>query len=300
MSTPFISIVIPLYNKALYIEKTLKSVLNQTYNDYEILIVDDGSTDDGVELIKSNHKNDKIRIIQKENGGPSSARNRGVQEAKGEWVVFLDADDFFLPTALSVFSKLIENNKGINYFVCNYYIVQDGKIQLYSYTRRNGIIKKPFYLEAIRDLTERPGSSIIRKELLLEHPFKENFRRYEDAECQYEIMRNNIMYQHSEPVMITNRDTGCASAYRKNIEEDFVGSLVFKDKSFWEQMTLYLLALDCKRGYPQAANKLYGSIYKRLDLRMVYYVIAAYWVIRRVNNRFLNRGKNISLDDLLK
>lgn len=300
MSTPFISIVIPLYNKALYIEKTLKSVLNQTYNDYEILIVDDGSTDNGVELIKNNYKCSKIRIIQKDNGGPSSARNRGVVESRGEWIVFLDADDQLLPSALSVFSSLITENKGIEYFVCNYYLAQDGKAQLFTNTKRKGIVKKPFYLESLRELSERPGSSVIKRELLLKHPFNEKFRRFEDAECQYEIMRNNLLYICSEPVMISNRDAGCASFYRKKIEEDFVGSLNFKGKSFWEQMTLYLLALDCRKGYPHKANKLYGHIYKRLDLKMVHNLFRIYWVINKIIDRFLHRRKVVPVECLLK
>ena len=295
-----ISIVIPLYNKALYIEKTLMSVLNQSYDDYEVIIVDDGSTDKSVELIMNNYQSKKIKIVQKENGGPSSARNRGVVEAKGEWIVFLDADDQLLPSALLVFSKLINENKGINYFVCNYYMAQDGEAVLFTNAKRNGIAKNPFYLESLRELSERPGSSIIKRELLLKHPFNEKFRRFEDAECQYEIMRNNLLYLCSEPVMITNRDTGCASFYRNNIDEDFVGSLNFQGKSFWEQMALFLLALDCRNGYPQKANELYGKVYKRIDLKIVYNLFRVYWGINKLTDRLLRKEKVVSVEGLLK
>ena len=294
---PVFSVVIPLYNKAKYIKTCIDSVFKQTYRDYEVVIVDDGSTDNGVEVIQKSYNSNKIRIVQKENGGPSSARNNGVKEANGEWVVFLDADDVFLPNALFVFSKLIKTNADINYFVCNYYIAINGKAKLFSDKKYNGVVKNPFYLEAIRELTDRPGSSAIKRELLLKYPFNEKLRRYEDAESQYEMMRTTPVYQCSTPVMISNRDAGCASFYRKDINEDFVGSLEFNGKSFWEEVTLYHLALDCKKGYPQYASK-YEKIYKRLDLKLTFFLIKIYWYL---NKRFkIRNNSEIAVSELLK
>lgn len=87
-----ISVVIPLYNKEASIAQSLKSVLSQEYDDFEVVIVDDGSTDGSVDVVEA--MNDpRIRLIKQENGGPSKARNTGVKNAKGEWILFLDADD---------------------------------------------------------------------------------------------------------------------------------------------------------------------------------------------------------------
>lgn len=95
-----ISVVIPLYNKAHTIVNTLNTVINQTYNDFEVIIVNDGSTDNGVEVIKQNFHDDRIRIVNQENAGVSMARNTGIQTAKGEWIAFLDADDEWLSNYL--------------------------------------------------------------------------------------------------------------------------------------------------------------------------------------------------------
>ena len=103
----FISIVIPLYNKAHTIVKTLKTVFAQTYQYFEVIIVNDGSTDNGVQLILEHFKDPRIRIISQENAGVSAARNRGIEEAKGDWVAFLDADDEWLPGYLNEISILI-------------------------------------------------------------------------------------------------------------------------------------------------------------------------------------------------
>ena len=281
---PLISVVIPLYNKAPYIVKTIQSVLHQTFDDFEIVIVDDGSTDHSAEVVWQHFTSEKIRLIEKENGGPSSARNRGVQEAKGSWIVLLDADDFLLPDALAYFASLLEN--GRDYYICNYYIKEGNEIKLFSKVRMYGEVKDPFYLEAVRDLTERAGSAIIKKELLLNHPFNEKLRRYEDAEWQYQAMRQCRVFVSPVPVMISNRDATAAACAREDVNEDFIGHLDFKGKRYWEQMSLYLLALECKYAYPQSATQLYGKIYKRIDLRLGYLYI-------RIRNLMVHRMRDL-------
>ena len=103
-----ISVVIPLYNKAHTIVHTLSTVMRQNYADYEVVIVDDGSTDNGVQLIREHFKDPRIRIIHQENAGVSVARNRGIEEAHGQWVAFLDGDDEWHPEYLSIMCCAIE------------------------------------------------------------------------------------------------------------------------------------------------------------------------------------------------
>ncbi|HSQ77791.1 MAG TPA: glycosyltransferase family A protein, partial [Nitrospirota bacterium] len=97
-----ISVIVPTFNRALMVEKTIYSVLNQTYKDIEIIVVDDGSTDNTNEVIRriETSASRTVRYIKKTNGGCSSARNMGIRNAEGDAVAFLDSDDQFLPGAL--------------------------------------------------------------------------------------------------------------------------------------------------------------------------------------------------------
>lgn len=101
------SIVIPLYNKAPYISQTINSVLSQSVQDFEIIVVDDGSTDGGASIVRS-ISDPRIRLIQQENAGVSKARNRGIQAARAEYVAFLDADDEWCPGFLEKIGYLAD------------------------------------------------------------------------------------------------------------------------------------------------------------------------------------------------
>lgn len=106
------SIVIPVYNGEKYLSKCLDSVINQTYDDYEIIIVDDGSTDNTKKIIMS-YKNDKIKYFYKENGGVSDARNYGISKVSGEYFMFVDADDYISTDTLKIIDKGINRNTDI-------------------------------------------------------------------------------------------------------------------------------------------------------------------------------------------
>ena len=101
-----ISVVIPLYNKALYIERALRSIQRQTYEPFEIIVVDDGSSDDGGSIVRK-FEMKGLRLISQRNLGVSAARNRGMYEANADLVAFLDADDEWLPCHLDTLARLI-------------------------------------------------------------------------------------------------------------------------------------------------------------------------------------------------
>jgi len=102
-----ISVVIPLYNKAPHIQRALQSVLAQTWQDFEVIVIDDGSTDGGGEIIRG-ISDSRIRLVQQENAGVSAARNRGIKEAQADLIAFLDADDAWKPRFLETILRLRE------------------------------------------------------------------------------------------------------------------------------------------------------------------------------------------------
>jgi glycosyltransferase involved in cell wall biosynthesis len=274
-------------------------LLNQTYQDFEVVVVDDGSSDNSVAIVKG-FCSDKIRIIEKENGGPSSARNRGVKEACGQWIVLLDADDLLLPNALACFDAQQRTHPECKYFVGNFYDMYDKEnIRLGSFANINKLLKNSFYYEATRELTETSGTAMFEKSLLTEEPFNEKLYRYEDAERQYRLMRKYQIYMFSTPVSIIDRSAACASRPRQRIDEDFIGCLDFDKKSFWEQVALYLLALECKDCYPEDAERLYGDIYTRWDLKLALTIVK--WKAK-ISNKYFHRSKRhirFKLEDLI-
>jgi glycosyltransferase involved in cell wall biosynthesis len=111
----FLSIIIPTFNRCKLLNRALNSVFNQTYSDYEVIVIDDGSTDDTAEMLQKNFTH--LRYSCQSNHGVSAARNKGLELAKGEWVAFLDSDDEWLPQKLEKQISLLKAKPG--YKICH-------------------------------------------------------------------------------------------------------------------------------------------------------------------------------------
>lgn len=266
-----ISVVIPLYNKEASIKQSLMSVLSQSYQDFEVVIVDDGSTDGSVAKVEE-IQDSRIRLIRQENGGPSKARNIGVKNAKGEWVLFIDADDEMLPDAISNFAKYIEKIPNADMFLAEVVVNNAGNKKL-SRTYQDGYVKNPFKEHVFGHLYQCSGTTVYRKSICLQCPFDEKVRRYEDLQRIFKLYRHFSLYLCHVPIAQVNLEYSSASRARKNIKEDFLGYLDFKGKSFWEKMALFSFFLGEREYYSEQCKKLYPWLYRRYDWLLIYKVI---------------------------
>jgi glycosyltransferase involved in cell wall biosynthesis len=127
-TNPMISVIIPAYNRAQVIAEALQSVLDQTCTDYEIIVVDDGSTDETAEVIRG--FTDRVRYVYQENRGSAAARNRGLQEARGDYIAFLDSDDLFTPEKLQKQVEYLQHNPHIGMVYSAYSNIDDNHNEL--------------------------------------------------------------------------------------------------------------------------------------------------------------------------
>lgn len=133
---PKFSIIVPLYNKAPYVRKALESIASQTYRDFELIVVDDGSTDNSLEVVNEYIRDvlcvmcdvcKNVRVSHQKNSGVAAARNRGVAESHGEYVCFLDADDWWESTFLEEMDRLIAEYPDAGIYASNYIYYKPGK-----------------------------------------------------------------------------------------------------------------------------------------------------------------------------
>lgn len=127
MKTPFFSIITPTYNRAHMLSKTIDSVLEQTFTDWELILVDDGSTDHTKELVERFiQKDSRINYIYQENSERSAARNNGIKKAKGQYICFLDSDDVYLDNNLEAWHNFLElKNTPVSFGFCEMNILSD-------------------------------------------------------------------------------------------------------------------------------------------------------------------------------
>jgi glycosyltransferase involved in cell wall biosynthesis len=144
----FFSVIIPVYNKENFIENTLKSVLNQTFSDFEVILINDGSTDSSEQKVLQ-FKDSRIKYYSNENAGVSSARNYGIEKALSDYITFIDADDYWYPTFLEEMFKNINNFSEYKIFTAAIEIESSRKVFPAAYSiKKTGDCEIVNYFEA--------------------------------------------------------------------------------------------------------------------------------------------------------
>lgn len=208
----FFSIIIPTYNRAHLITKTLDSILKQTYTNYEILIIDDGSTDNTKEIIKPYLKHN-VKYYRKENAERAAARNFGTNLAQGDFINWFDSDDIMLDNHLIMANNFINSHEQTDFFHLSYRIENPNGEILNTFNLENGIINQQLYKGNFLSC----NGVFVNRNVALENPFNESreLSASEDYELwlrlasEYQLFHVNqhtsIIIQHDERSVLSLR-----------------------------------------------------------------------------------------------
>lgn len=189
---PAISVIIPIYNCEKYIGRCINSVLSQSFTDYELILVNDGSKDSSPQICDKYAKSDnRIKVIHQKNSGVSAARNNGVKKATGEYVTFIDADDWVAPNFLETLITACKNNNA-QIAICGYVTAaseSDKALQSDEFTIMNSREAIDYYgdlnLNKKSAHFRSPWAKLIRREYALNVPFPTDRTYAEDGACVY-------------------------------------------------------------------------------------------------------------------
>lgn len=177
---PFFSVVIPAYNAERFIGLTLESVFRQTFQDLEVVVVNDGSTDGTLSTLEG-IDDKRLRIVTQPNGGECAARNRGIREARGKYIALLDADDAWRPNHLEIMHARIQRHEGISWFVTPVQKVAEILEEDLTMAEDRGCDITNWYLDA--HIIPASSSTVIERELACSIPdlFPPGFKMFGDA-----------------------------------------------------------------------------------------------------------------------
>lgn len=183
---PFFSVVIPLYNKEHYIKETIDSVLNQTFKDFEIIIINDGSTDRSLDIIKK-YDLKNLTIVSQKNSGLSASRNKGFSFSNGKVVAFLDADDCWLPNYLETIKSLYENFPEASIYGSGYFekrgdLKQEISVNIDSKLKNKSFLINDFFQINIKQFIPCQSTIVLKKESFTPPIYNETLTYHEDID----------------------------------------------------------------------------------------------------------------------
>ena len=160
-----VSVIIPNYNAGRYIDKCINSVLNQTYKNIELIIIDDGSIDESLNIIKEySNKYKNILVMRQQNLNASIARNRGIENASGRYLMFIDSDDILYPDAIKKMVEIIEKDES-DMVIGNFYVIDERDIlkEKCIFTEEDRVEDKPIILNKI---APNPSNKLYRLDII--------------------------------------------------------------------------------------------------------------------------------------
>ncbi len=187
VTTELVSVVIPCFNAAQFVDKTIESVLAQTHANFELIVVDDKSTDDSVRVVQSYVRTDpRVKLIQmpRNAGAPAAPRNAGVAIAQGEWVAFLDADDIWHPRKLEMQMRALAEH-GVQMCSTQMKDFHDEREIVFAAPPEQPRIERISLTQQLLKYRTPTSSIVIRRDLICRHPFNEDlsYKAREDTDC---------------------------------------------------------------------------------------------------------------------
>lgn len=244
--TPYISIIIPVYGVEKYIKKCLESVLLQTFTDFECLVIDDGSTDNSINIAKEAvAKDPRFIFLNKKNGGVASARNYGIKHAKGKYIAFIDSDDYVEPDFLLLPLTTIEaEDSDICMFSINY-VAEDGTHFKTQHNNLKKYYEENDFLISKNTLMNFSYLKLYKKEIFDSILFDETVITYEDVDLNFRIIYGRKVSNIKKPLYNYMQRKGSLShdikpTYLKDIvaitkkQDDFVleNNLINKNREY--------------------------------------------------------------------
>ncbi|MEC4005489.1 glycosyltransferase family A protein [Flavobacterium sp. SUN052] len=258
------SVIIPYFNKAKYIKRCINSVLNQSITNYEIIIIDDGSTDEGLAFL-ADINSDKIVLISQLNKGVSEARNIGIKTAKNKFIAFLDADDCWHTSYLEKVKQLIDIDNNVKIIGCNYsrdkvFLIKEiNDIDYYKFDN--------YFKIAIKNTFFTSSSTVIESSFFKQNNgFNSLLKSGEDSDVWFRAVANggNAYYIKNTLVYYSNEDENQATKIKHNIENTLVGNIngmyndtlkTLNNKNFSKFVSMYVYF----NLYPYYFDKLYNK-----------------------------------------
>lgn len=307
MEKVFVSIVAPVYNVGLYLSSFIDSVLEQTLTDWELILVDDGSSDgSGAICDEYSRKDERIRVIHKKNGGVSSARNAGIKECNGTWLLLPDADDYLFSDALQVLSSYVGDD--VDLVSAGYVRNVLGRIvpeSKQSITNKLSVIR---YIDEIgvypqaRNMDRYCWNKLFRLSVIKEHSvlFDESIFYREDILYIYQYLSKctgfvqSVSYNMSVYYM---RDSGAAISLQKSYSRKSGGKFLAMTKCY-DTLELMDAPVDVKSRMKNEILSAFKSVIKLIndtgvgkgDVRMYYLVLLQYfsrWDLFKIGMRRL-------------
>lgn len=207
---PQVSVIVPLYNKRRTIGRTMESVLSQSFSDFELLIVDDGSTDGGADFVEEAYADPRVRVVRQANAGPAAARNHGAEVSSGALLTFLDADDDWRPEMLETAVATLAAHPECDAFTAAFYLEPQG-VNRWDPLVAYGFAEGPWRLtpdiprEQLTHCLDafHPTTAVYRREVVFAHHgfFTEERCTFgEDVYFWLQVMLNHTIYRHMTPL----------------------------------------------------------------------------------------------------